>query len=117
MVSLAASGRIRPGQDDLHDSAFWYPRVPEAGFSARETAMTSYDPICWTMFGGPAGLYLASLTGISVTADASALKAIEFHYSNSEHVPLECRKVGRCTPSDYAETKHFEIDGPGGQVH
>lgn len=122
MVSLAANGCIRSGQDNLRDSAFWYPRIPETGlhlneggFTARETAMTRYDPICWTMFGGPAGMYLGLLTGISVTADGGCLRAIEFHY-NSEHVPLEQRKLARCTPSEYAQTMHFEIDGPGGEV-
>jgi hypothetical protein len=64
------------------------------------------------MFGGPAGKYLGLLTGISVTDD---VRLIEFRY-NSEAVPLECRKAGRCIPSDYAETIHFEIDGPGGEV-
>ena len=77
--------------------------------------MIRCDPICWTMFGGPAGMYLKSLTGISVVADMGCPRAIEFHYS-SEDVPLECRKLGRCTPSDYAKTMQFEIDGPGGEV-
>lgn len=76
--------------------------------------MTSYEPICWTMFGGPSDKYLRLLTGISVTADAGCPRAVEFHYS-SKNVPMECRKVGRCTPSDYAETMRFEIDGAGGE--
>lgn len=122
MVSLAANSRNPPRHDTLRGSAFWYPRVPETGlylnegsFTARENAMARYEPICWTMFGGPAGMYLRLLTGISVTADVGCPRTIEFHY-NSEDVPLECRKLGRCTPSDYAKTMHFEIDGPGGEV-
>ncbi|KAK2597380.1 hypothetical protein QQS21_006004 [Conoideocrella luteorostrata] len=123
MVSLAANGCIRPGQDKLRSSAFWYPRIPEmglhlneSGFTAGQTAMIRYDPICWTRFGGPAGMYLRLLSGISVTADAGCLRAIEFHYNDNEGVPLECRKVGRCTPSEYAKTMHFEVDGLGGEV-
>lgn len=122
MVSLAANGCVAPGHDNLRDSAFWYPRIPEtslnlneSGFAARENAMKRYEPICWTLFGGPAGIYLRSLTGISVTADVGCPRVIEFHYK-SEDVPLECRKLGRCSPSDYAKTMHFEIDGPGGEV-
>ncbi|KAH9986270.1 hypothetical protein F4779DRAFT_305655 [Xylariaceae sp. FL0662B] len=122
MVSLAAAGCSRPGHDNLRDLAFWYPRIPETGlylnegsFTARQNAMTRYEPISWTMFGGPAGIYLRQLTGISVTDYGDCPKAIEFHY-DSENVPLECRKVGRCTPSDYAEVMHFEIDGSGGEV-
>lgn len=117
MVSLAAAG-IHSDQGNLRTSAFWYPQVPnpslhlnEGGFTARGPAISRYDPVCWTMFGGPAGKYLRLLTGISVFG----LKAIEFHY-NSEVVPLECRKVGRCRLSEYAKPIHFEIDGPGGEV-
>lgn len=122
MVSLAARGCIALGHDNLRDSAFWYPRIPEkglnlneCGFTARENAMKRYEPICWTLFGGSAGIYLRSLTGISVTTDVGCPRVIEFHY-NSEDVPLECRKLGRSTPSDYARTMHFEIDGRGGEV-
>lgn len=122
MVSLAANSCVSQGQDTLRGSAFWYPRVPEkglylneGGFTARENAMTRYEPICWTMFGGLGGMYLGLLSGISVTTDVGCPRAIEFHY-NSEDVPPECRKLGRCTPSDYAKTMHFEIDGPGGEV-
>ncbi|KAG9250973.1 F-box domain-containing protein [Emericellopsis atlantica] len=122
MVSLAVTSRLTPGHGNLRGSAFWYPRVPEPGlclnensFTARENAMNRYEPICWTMFGGPAGTYLHMLTGISVTIDIGCPRTIEFHY-NSDNVPPECRKVGRYTASDYAETMYFEIDGPGREV-
>ncbi|TWU77003.1 hypothetical protein ED733_007548 [Metarhizium rileyi] len=122
LVSLAANGCGRPDQGNLRNSAFWYPRIPETGihlnekiFTAKEASMNRYDPICWTLFGGPSGIYLRSLIGMSVTTDGCCVRAIEFHY-NSEDIPLECRKLGRCTPSDYATTLHFKIDGPGGEV-
>lgn len=98
------------------------PQIPDAGlnfnddsFTSKEIAITRYEPVCWTLFGGPAGTYLKSLTGVSVTVDGDTIGGIEFHY-NSEDVPSECRKVGKCTPTDYAKTMHFEIDGPNGEV-
>ncbi|KAK2592000.1 hypothetical protein QQS21_010303 [Conoideocrella luteorostrata] len=122
MVSLSANGCIRPGNGNLLNSALWYPHIPydgldmnEGSFTARETAITRYNPTCWTMFGGPSGIYLRSLTGVSITANAGCLMTMEFHY-NSEDVPLKCRKLGKCTPSEYAKTVHFEIDGPGGEI-
>ena len=122
MVSLAATGRISPEHNNLRSLSFWYPRIPEkslylneGSFTARENAMTRYEPICWTRFAGPAGMYLRLLTGISVITDPECPRAVEFQY-NSPDVPVECRNVGSCTPSDYTQTLHFDIDGPGGEV-
>ncbi|KAH7175925.1 F-box domain-containing protein [Dactylonectria macrodidyma] len=122
MVRLGATGRIRPGQETLRGSAVWYPRIPKTGlylnesdYTAREVAMTNFQPISWTLFGGPAGRYLPLLTGMSVTVEIGYPTAIEFHY-NTWVVPPECRKLGRCTPSVDAKTIDFEIDGPGGEV-
>lgn len=122
MISLGAHGCYAPDYKTLRNSAFWYPRIPEAdldlhehGFSAGIDAMIRYEPISWTLFGGHAGTYLASLTGIAATIDGDAIRFIEFYY-NSEEVPMECRKIGRGVPSEYAKTMHFKIDGPGGEV-
>jgi hypothetical protein len=121
MVSLAANGRVAFGHCNLRELALWYPRIPdtslnlnECGFTARKNAMERYEPLCWTLFGGPGGIHLRSLTGMSFTTDDGYPRVIEFHY-NSEDVPLECRKLGRFTPSKFAHTMHFEIDGPGGE--
>lgn len=85
MVSIAETGCAGPVDDNFRDSSIWYPRVPEVNlnlnedsFTARETAMTRYDPICWTMFGGPSGMYLKMLTGMSVTTDEGHVRTIEF---------------------------------------
>lgn len=75
--------------------------------------MTKYEPICWVMFGGPSGIYLNMLTGVSVIAGRDYAGVIQFHYNN-ENVPMGCRKLGRSTP-ECAKTMHFEIDGPGGE--
>ena len=128
MVSLAVAecipftieGAIKEGKS-LRDSAFWYPQIPGIGlylnddyFAARDSSATRYQPLCWTMFGGPEGIYLRYLTGISVTCRGT-LRGIEFHYNNDD-VPIECRKLGRYKSSEYDKVIHFSIDGPGGEV-
>ncbi|KAI0423605.1 F-box domain-containing protein [Xylaria sp. FL1042] len=128
MVSLAVAECIpltvetaaKAGKS-LRDSAFWYPRIPGTDlymnddyFTARDTSITRYRPLCWTMFGGPGGIYLRYLTGISVSCWGSPC-GIEFHY-NTEDVPVECRKLGRYKSSEYVEVMHFPIDGPGGEI-
>ncbi|KAH9216177.1 hypothetical protein DL95DRAFT_498506 [Leptodontidium sp. 2 PMI_412] len=128
MVSLAVAECVPPTIEkaieeskSLRDSAFWYPEIPGTGlylndncFVARDSSTARYQPLCWTMFGGPGGIYLRYLTGISVTC-IGTLRGIEFHY-NTEDVPIECRKLGRYRSSEYAQVIHFSIDGPGGEV-
>ncbi|KAF2970831.1 hypothetical protein GQX73_g2783 [Xylaria multiplex] len=121
VVSLAVAESIPPPEcTSLRDSAFWYPRAPPAGlhlndvhFTAKDTATTRYQPLCWTMFGGRGGVYLRSLVGLSVTCFGT-VRNIEFHY-DSEEVPVECRKVGRCR-TEGINVIHFPIDGPDGEV-
>lgn len=120
MVSLATTPLV-PRELSLRDAAFWYPSLPDAdldlneeGFTAKELATTSYEPVHWTNFAGPNGEYLNYLTAISVFADKGSPKCIEFHYSNND-VPWECRKVGRCTPSQQAEFTKFDINGAEGE--
>ncbi|KAG4435231.1 hypothetical protein IFR05_009286 [Cadophora sp. M221] len=119
-VPLTIEKAIEKGKS-LRDSAFWSPENPGIGlylndncFVARDSSTARYQPLCWTMFGGPGGIYLRYLTGISVTC-LGTLRGIEFHY-NTEDVPIECRKLGRYKSSEYAKVIHFSIDGPGGEV-
>lgn len=124
MVSLAVAECI-PKNDttkrhSLRDSAFWYPRIPghdlhlnDDYFTARPTSTARYQPLCWTMFGGPRGSHLRSLTGMSVTS-LGTLRGIEFHF-NAENIPAASRRLGRYKPSEYAKVMHFDIDGPGGE--
>lgn len=123
MVSLAVAECVplTIKSKSLRDSAFWYPKIPGISsylnddyFTARDSSTTRYQPLCWIMFGGPGGIYLRHLTGVSVTCRGT-LRGIEFHH-NTEHIPIECRKLGRYKSSEYDEVTHFSIDGPGGEV-
>jgi len=75
--------------------------------------MTRYQPLCWTLFGGPQGIYLRHLTGMSVTCRGTPC-GIEFYYNTN--VPIKYRKLGRYKSSEYAQVIHFSIDGPAGEV-
>lgn len=119
MVSIAARCEGRHERDDLRHVALWYPRIPEPSlnlntdtFIPKQNVASMYEPLCWTMFGGPGGSHLNALTGMSVFR---AKCTIEFHYNNDD-IPAECRTAG-CWPHDeYDIGVHFDIDGPGGEV-
>jgi len=83
-------------------------------FAAQDSSTTRYQLLCWTMFGGPGGIYLCYLTGVSVTCRGT-LRGIKFYY-NTEDVPIECRKLGWYKSSEYDEVIHFSIDGLGREV-
>ncbi|KAI5458702.1 F-box domain-containing protein [Mariannaea sp. PMI_226] len=104
----------------LWDSAVWYPQIPRAelclnddGFTSRDSSAIRYEPLCWTMFGGPGGKYLRNLVGVSVTSWVVP-RAIEFHY-NINDVPVEYCRVGKINPSNM-KVMYFPIDGPRGEV-
>ncbi|KAI9655914.1 MAG: hypothetical protein M1831_004759 [Alyxoria varia] len=105
----------------LRDVAMWYPTIPdfhldlnEDHFTGEDPSVSGYQPLCWTLFGGLSGIYLRSLTGISVSR-LGYLYGIEFHY-NTDQVPTECRKLGRHKSNEYERVDRFDIDGPGGEV-
>ncbi|KAI9872225.1 MAG: hypothetical protein M1830_001895 [Pleopsidium flavum] len=105
----------------LRDTALWYPNIPEPGlclnddyFTGEDPSAVGYRPLCWKLFGGPGGIYLQSLTDISVTRLGS-LCGIEFHY-NTDEVPAEWRKLGRRKSTEYEQVMRFPIDGPGGEI-
>lgn len=85
----------------------------ENSFGPRVNCIGQFRPVFWTHFGGPGGIYLHSLMKISVVWDGG-IRRIDFHHNQS--VPLECQRLGRHTPSAYAHTIDFLIDGPGGEV-
>jgi hypothetical protein len=124
MVSLATIEAFPSTENkSLHDSAFWYPQAPPRGlnlnedcFTARNNAINQYYPLCWNKFGGPGGIYLRSLTGIS-TVPYSYFGAMEFHYNNDD-IPAECRTIGtfRGYRPAASQPALFAIDGPGGEV-
>jgi hypothetical protein len=129
MVSLAVTDcltdPLQPTTEPrqaLRDSAIWFPRIPslslslnEGYFAARHSITDGFQPLCWTSFGGPRGRYLRYLTGVSAMFRGSLFRGLTFHYNISD-VPLACRQLGRDTASEAVKTKHFVIDGPGGEI-
>lgn len=117
------SGFGRPSLKRLEpDKNMWYPRVPDAhldlnieSYSFCLRRLLGLSPICWAHFGGARGAYLRSLTGISVRFEREIMRCIEFHYSGMD-VPLDCRKLGRCSPKHCTSTVEFAIDGRAGEI-
>ncbi|MCJ1253647.1 hypothetical protein MMC24_001459 [Lignoscripta atroalba] len=128
MVSLGVAEKLSShiemsmGQSkSLRDAALWYPKIPEPGlrlnddcFTGEDPSTSGYRPLCWTLFGGPGGIYLRSLTEISVTCLGN-LCGIEFHY-NTDEVPAEWRKLSRRKSTEFSRVMRFPIDGPGGEI-
>lgn len=73
-----------------------------------------YQPLFWALFGGPGGIYLRSLTEVSVTR-LGDLCSIEFRY-DTEDISKNTRTLGRCNITDYSRITRFPIDGPGGEL-
>ncbi|KAL9101967.1 MAG: hypothetical protein Q9163_002825 [Psora crenata] len=132
MVSLGVAERLPSHlkrsimqSKSLRDAALWYPDIPEPGLHLNDDCFTGedpsarYRPLHWTLFGGPGGIYLRSLTNISVTFKlcwgGAYLRGIEFHY-NTDEVPAELRKLGRYRPTGDDRVVRFPIDGPGGEI-
>jgi hypothetical protein len=107
MVSLAVAECVPPTIEkaieegkSLRNSAFWYPQIPGIGlylnddyFAARDSSTTRYQPLCWTMFGGPGGRYKSSeyaeVIHFSIDGpDGEVIDAIEVYlrYSVGENV-------------------------------
>jgi hypothetical protein len=112
-----------PGESvlSLRNTGLWYPAVPHPGaclndeyFTGESPLATGYQPLIWTQFGGPGGIYLRSLLEISVT-NLGCVCCIEFRY-NTDNIPAEARKLGRRTVTAFSVTESFEIDGPGGEL-
>lgn len=130
MVSIAVHTRPLPpvlgAPEDtrrLKDSGLWYPTIPsqnldlnEESFLPRHAYLAGYKPLLWCHFGGPGGLYLQYLTGITVTSSfPDRIFSIQFSFDN-EIVPPEHRTLG-CSIEDEPGKKvvQFSIDGPGGE--
>ncbi|KAH0538229.1 hypothetical protein FGG08_005148 [Glutinoglossum americanum] len=105
----------------LRATALWYPTVPspdlclnEESFTGESPSAAGYQPLSWTRFGGPNGIYLRSLTEVCVTR-LGGLCGIEFHY-DTEDIPIETRKLGRRNFTDFSRVERFPINGPGGEL-
>jgi hypothetical protein len=104
----------------LREIALWYPSIPEPHlclnddyFMGTDPFFDQYRPLCWSLFGGPGGIYLRFLTGITVTRFGD-VRCIEFHY-NTDEVPAGWGKLGRYQSTGHAKVLRFPIDGPGGE--
>ncbi|KAK0716503.1 hypothetical protein B0T21DRAFT_375044 [Apiosordaria backusii] len=107
----------------LRNSAIWYPDIPPAHldlnddfFLPAHSYKWGFRPLFWTHFGGPGGIYLKHLHGLTwETYDVLTFE------TNEERVPSECRTFGRApllrdddSCSDLGGD-FFAIDGPGGE--
>jgi hypothetical protein len=127
MVSLAVAGQVSParyeskGGSVLRKFAFWYPRQPdrkldvnEASFTAKDSSIRNYQPLCWATFGLK-GALMRALTGLSVTTSFSSLHLIEFHF-DKKLAPEKVCNVGRYKPKPTDRVRHFDLNGSGGEV-
>lgn len=130
IVSLAAAPVEGTEAHELsfRDKAYWYPSVPPDDvslnaefFTGKDSLIKRYQPLIWSRFGGPRGVYLRALTKISVSANGR----IQFQYDR-EDIPAHSYTLGRekvivAEPSDSEEDDasqgiEFSIDGPGGEI-
>lgn len=105
-------------------NALWYPDKPPKGicfneesFSGGDPLIPGYRPIVWTLFGGEDGSCLSSLTKISISVVQDQFYRMSFFYNNEERFP-RCSLDLSNFPNMYQEsahTRHFSIDGPGGE--
>ncbi|TKW48683.1 hypothetical protein CTA1_11015 [Colletotrichum tanaceti] len=129
MVSLAVCRQLSlPEQADrdhekdrLRNSGFWYPDIPgpalclnEESFAPRDHYLSGYKPLFWTTFGGPGGVHLRNLTGLTAIWGGGGLRRVDFAYDVP--VPSEHRTFGCQKPGEWTKTIEFAIDGPGGEL-
>lgn len=128
MISLATAEpsllhvpRLGARRPSLRATALWYPTVPspvvcrnDESFTGESPSTAGYQPFFWALFGGHGGIYLRSLTEVTVTC-LGDLCSIEFHY-NMDEVPMKTCKLGHCNFTAFSRVTRFSIDGPGGEV-
>lgn len=128
MISLTTAGpnlpRVpQPGARglSLRATALWYPIVPspdiclnDESFTGERPSTAGYQPLFWTLFGGPGGVYLRSLTEVIVTR-LGGLCSIDFCY-NTEEISMKTCKLGHRNFTQFSRVTRFPIDGPGGEL-
>lgn len=126
MVSIAVGQRpqdtAKASPASLRAAALWYPTIPEQPlrlsqdlFPQRLAHTAGYWPLFWTHFGGPGGIYLPHLTGMTAHSNGTVL-GIQFRY-DEEEIPVECREMGLVSGfgEGMSTPVHFTVDGPGGE--
>lgn len=74
-------------------------------------------PTHWVLFGGRGGVYLRSLTGITVNIQGNHI-SLQFTY-NTDRIPPQSYKLGPIkTGVDFGLRRnfYFAIDGPSGEI-
>ncbi|KAL1970940.1 hypothetical protein VTN77DRAFT_2774 [Rasamsonia byssochlamydoides] len=142
MVSLGFSSEGASDVDTcnqrstLRDTAQWFPDVPDDSFCLNETAFREiprqpleYRPLTVLLYGGPQGVHLNKLIGITVwIVDFERIYGIDFAY-NTAVDGQKVHTLGRSGPFSDAEPRSygpcdnstdqridFPIDGPGGEI-
>lgn len=129
MISLAIGGNLRsahkeatPEIDHLRKYALWHPKIPESElflnerfFMGEDPLVPGYRPLHRTLFGGPDGSDLRSLTGISVTLFDNQPFSMKFFYNN-ERISRERLELGYHPSKVFWRTIIFPVDGPGGEI-
>lgn len=126
MVSIAVvqqANNYKLGLPSLQSAALWYQGIPEPHLCLNDHAYllpeahttATYWPFFWAKFGGPGGVYLRHLTGITVHSNIT-ITEIRFQY-DIDDIPSNCRRLGRhsCLVSGCYRPMNFTIDGPGGE--
>ena len=86
----------------------------DESFTGESPSTAGYQPLFWILFGGPGGIYLRSLTEVSVTRLGS-LCSIEFGY-DTQDIPIKARTLGCRNITEFSRIIRFPIDGPGGEL-
>ncbi|KAH9906634.1 hypothetical protein F4778DRAFT_722782 [Xylariomycetidae sp. FL2044] len=113
-------------EERLRQFGIWYPDVPAShlclnvgAFPRHEYSTTGYQPLIWTLFGGPRGSYLKYLVAITAHMKFGTCFLVDFKYENHE-ISDQVQPVGRhkCTKAfpGCRDPLKFTIDGPGGEV-
>lgn len=118
----AQSVTVEPNHEkSLLHTALWYPDVPTHGLHLTDAQngapRTPYAPLLWTSFGGPAGINLQQLRGISVQGRRNNLiRGIKVNFEanvpNQRSHVLGVYSLRR----DDLRITNFTIDGPGGEI-
>ncbi|EED24528.1 hypothetical protein TSTA_078830 [Talaromyces stipitatus ATCC 10500] len=106
----------------LRDVGYWYPEVPGRDLYLNEYSNVvdtcypdEHRPLCWISFGGPGGIYLKYVKGMTITFRGDILRCVEFIYEGID-IPIRNRRVGRRALRGYDKVFYFPIDGPGGEI-
>lgn len=127
MVSLSVAGLTvfqlstpLAQEPSLRTTALWYPEVPgldlrlnDESFTGENPSASGYQPLFWTRFGGPNGIYLQHLTDVRLI-QLGNICSIEFNYDR-EYIQKEVGKLGRRPFTNFTRVTQFPIDGPGGE--